>query len=472
MKKSILIIGAGPSGLVTAKTFLDARASGACEWQVTVMEKRGRVGGCWAVDAADTDTDGGAGGAKVEEGEEGDWVLNGEMRTNLSRYTVGFADLAWESVVGLGGAMEEQANMDEGASGKDLDSDGAGKPDVERGGGEQASRVSMFPKAWQVGRYLQAYADMFLPNGVVQLNKKVLGVHRMVHLGCQKWKVEWEDTRSNVSADRGHSFYDYLVVASGFFSKSRSLNCKLERTASQAHPSAVNIIHSSRFRKLEDFIPTQWNGPGNLLVIGGSMSGSEAAASLAFQLSSSKYSPCTRGFENLKVVQIVSRPFYALPRMVPAGDRDDAHAGTFVPLDLCLYDLSRRAAGPIIPMSGRMPPQKAQSAHKFIRSLVGSDQADLGAQALVSTSTDAPAYVAISDNYSEFVRSGEIVPVAGLGLEKPHCWIAKADHLCIDDMYETTYDFRFRGIALETFGVKHAVKGPKKDYFSDTWYER
>jgi len=349
----------------------------------------------------------------VEKRNDGDWVLNGNMRTNLSRYTVGFADLAWESVVGLGGGMEEQTDMAEHAREKDLESDGVGKPDGEREGGEQTSRVPMFPKAWQVGRYLQAYADMFLPNGVVRLNTKVLGVHRIEEKRGTKWRVEWEDTRSKVSAERGYGIYDYLVVASGFFSKSRPLNCTLERAASQAHPTAVNIIHSSRFRKLEDFILTQPKGTGSLLVIGGSMSGSEAAASLALQLSSAKYSPSTPGFEKLKVMQIVSRPFYALPPMVPAGDQDDAHAGTFVPLDLCLYDLSRRAAAPIIPMSGRMPPQKAQSAHKFIRSLIGSDQADLGAEALVSTSTDAPAYVAISENYSEFVRSGEIVPLAG-----------------------------------------------------------
>jgi len=64
MKKSILIIGAGPSGLVTAKTFLhdhNAYPDGACEWQVTVLEKRGRVGGCWGVDAEKV---GGGGGKK------------------------------------------------------------------------------------------------------------------------------------------------------------------------------------------------------------------------------------------------------------------------------------------------------------------------------------------------------------------------------------------------------------------------
>jgi len=50
--------------------------------------------------------------------------------------------------------------------------------------------------------------------------------------------------------------------------------------------------------------------------------------------------------------------------------------------------------------------------------------------------------------------------------------IAKADHLCIDDMYWTEYRLPIKGIALHTFEAKHTVKGPNKDYIAVTRYRR
>lgn len=50
--------------------------------------------------------------------------------------------------------------------------------------------------------------------------------------------------------------------------------------------------------------------------------------------------------------------------------------------------------------------------------------------------------------------------------------IAKADHLCVDDFYETEYRLPFKGIWLLRFETRHAVKGPSKDYISTTIYQR
>ncbi|KAJ9626922.1 hypothetical protein H2203_003379 [Taxawa tesnikishii (nom. ined.)] len=52
-------------------------------------------------------------------------------------------------------------------------------------------------------------------------------------------------------------------------------------------------------------------------------------------------------------------------------------------------------------------------------------------------------------------------------------WIAKGDHLCDMDMYWALYDFR-RAEDGETkvWGLRYKVKGPQKDYMSDTAYER
>jgi hypothetical protein len=51
-------------------------------------------------------------------------------------------------------------------------------------------------------------------------------------------------------------------------------------------------------------------------------------------------------------------------------------------------------------------------------------------------------------------------------------WLAKGAHLCEEDMYESNYEFRFRASNLQTFGITYEVKGPKKDYTSESWYER
>lgn len=52
-------------------------------------------------------------------------------------------------------------------------------------------------------------------------------------------------------------------------------------------------------------------------------------------------------------------------------------------------------------------------------------------------------------------------------------WIAKGDHLCDMDMYWAFYDFRITGNAdMAKWGLRYKVKGPQKDYLSDTAYER
>lgn len=56
-------------------------------------------------------------------------------------------------------------------------------------------------------------------------------------------------------------------------------------------------------------------------------------------------------------------------------------------------------------------------------------------------------------------------------------WAGRGEHLCELDMYWAYYEFRTPKIAEEgdpmnVFGVRYKVKGPQKDYTSDTAYER
>ncbi|EMC95997.1 hypothetical protein BAUCODRAFT_123275 [Baudoinia panamericana UAMH 10762] len=75
---------------------------------------------------------------------------------------------------------------------------------------------------------------------------------------------------------------------------------------------------------------------------------------------------------------------------------------------------------------------------------------------------------------------GEEVDYLFHGLEmedKPQAWIGKGEHLCELDMYWAYYEFRMpkiveEGHSMDVFGVRYKVKGPQKDYTSDTAYER
>lgn len=50
--------------------------------------------------------------------------------------------------------------------------------------------------------------------------------------------------------------------------------------------------------------------------------------------------------------------------------------------------------------------------------------------------------------------------------------IARAEHLCVEDMYETEYKLPLKGISLLGFETRHTVKGPSKDYVATTSFRR
>lgn len=66
----------------------------------------------------------------------------------------------------------------------------------------------------------------------------------------------------------------------------------------------------------------------------------------------------------------------------------------------------------------------------------------------------------------------------GLAFEKPSpanedsILTARADHPCDADFYRSFYDFHVDAACLDSFVVKHEVKGPAKDYISETRYTR
>lgn len=358
--KSVCIVGAGPAGLVSAKTFLQTE-----QFEVTVYEKNDRIGGIWALDRSTRGT-----------------FLSPYTPTNLSRFTVGFSDLDWNSINFHG----TQANG-------------------FQHGENIHERPPMFPKAWMANRYLETYSEKYIPSGIIQCSREVVGVERV----GSKWKITTEDEQSRQDSKE----FDYLVMASGFFARPRLLEQDVPGLAKADSKPPVKIIHSSMFRELKDLFPDGTHISGkNILMLGGGNSSGETAAAVALQLSDSQWSPDTslaRQYKDCKIVHVTPRPLYPLPHFheYEEGSR------SYVPLDFKLYDFAKRPTE-MESYAGRQTKQVRDFVHGRIQAMVGGDQSDIS-EALVSRKGDGrgSAYVALSESYSEYVRSGLIEVVSG-----------------------------------------------------------
>ncbi|KAJ5793783.1 FAD-dependent pyridine nucleotide-disulfide oxidoreductase [Penicillium paradoxum] len=360
--------GAGPSGLVTAKTLLHNFPG---TFSPIIFDTQSQVGGLWSSSHAPDQA-----GPSV--------TLDPRMRTNLSRFTVAFSDLAWESVV----------------------------PDVD---------VPVFPRASQVGQYLACYTERYIPDDVLRLDCRVVRTRRKVEDGVNPtWTVQW--TRGSARRTQSEDGFlddevlsedfDLIVIASGYFAEQYIPDIPgLGQFPGQViHSSALHCEREKLFsgNKGKD-------GNGRIVVIGGSMSGVEAASAVALHQSSSTLSstgvPCA---QEVKVHHIHSRPFWTLPTYLP----HESSEGTlsFLPLDLAMYDIGRRPPGPIEYALGPVSEEKAVKSNAYFHALLGNDYeryAHMDSPRVASESRTQPPWVAIGNDYAEFVRSGIVQTSTG-----------------------------------------------------------
>ena len=416
----ILFTGAGPAGLVAAKTLLHAYPD---TFAVTIFERQKSIGGLWPT-----------------EPDRHEGLLSPEMPTNLSKYTVSFSDLAWASV---DLSARSTSSLNSGVEPSE-----PGRPDA----------TPMFPKAWHAGRYLETYAQRYLRKASILTNCTVESAVREGCGGGHRWKVNWtrpavdlhngvgsivpdNDLRADNSAKISGDEFDYLVVASGFFGTPK-LSPLL---GLETFPGV--IMHSTKLRDIDGLRKSRpmsegtYNAMGTngdqgtgkvrkIVVVGGGMSGAEAAASLALQVSTQRHSP-RRDMDDgteYQIYHVTARPFYAVPTYVPIDPLQDtdttpegaspAHwneAPCFAQIDLCLYNLTRRRPGLISDHTGALTAAQSRATHDYLCGLVGGHQEDVGSEALHVTSQyqDKPPRVVICDGYPAFVRSGAIMPVLG-----------------------------------------------------------
>lgn len=147
--------GAGPSGLVAAKSFL--HNAGHEDFRVTVFDAQSDIGGLWPT-------------AKHDSRRQ----IHPLMVANQSKHTVQFSDLAWDKT------------------------------------------APQLPKAWMVGQYLQRYLDTYLanhPRFSLCLGSRVTAATRP-DARPEAWEVTFE-TKDGPEK----RIYDHIVVASGFFGR-------------------------------------------------------------------------------------------------------------------------------------------------------------------------------------------------------------------------------------------------------------
>jgi Family of unknown function (DUF6314)/Flavin-binding monooxygenase-like len=307
-------------------------------------------------------------------------VVPPDMPTNASKYIVSFSDLAWDSI-----KVDPRSQPGQG--------------------------IATFPKAHHVGKYLQTYAAKYIPSESIRLGTEVVYV-------CQtdgpdsRWHV-----KSRTSAESNRDVvdeFDHVIVASGFFA-----------TPDLPHLDGLErfqgpVVHSSQLRDLDNLLLKMTNGK-KIAVIGGSMSGGEAAATLAFHVSSLRHSQVPQAVDSrdFSVHHITPRPFWSVPPHVPvdpiANDASNPRP-TFLPLDLVFGDLSRRPGDHIrFAPTSTFAPEAATMFNGVLESLIGNNQSALGdGDLMVSPSRfGRPPWLIISTMHAEFVRSGDLKVVLG-----------------------------------------------------------
>lgn len=326
-----------------------------------------------------------------------DDIIVPEMPTNASRYSCAFSDLAWESV--------------------DLGEDSASAP-------------PMFPKARHVKRYLEIYSEWYIPAKHIGLGCNVIQATQYDHGGTDRWSVEWQVspgasvpsstspigtkwTPSNIAPGRYQATFDYLVIASGFFAVPKMLDVP----GMQEFSTKVKVRHSSKLRNLDEDLVD--GGSGKIVIVGGGMSGVEAAATVAFQLSSSKHSPGKqKDYSRYTVHHLTSRPFWVLPHYVVSGALPGAtkvsktSCPNFTPAEMAGSDLSGRDEDAVIYRPSKQISQASMGMRNArISQSLGTKQETLGEGVLSFEGelmdTQLP-WIAISPTYTRFVHSGDV----------------------------------------------------------------
>lgn len=181
------------------------------------------------------------------------------MVANQSKHTVQFSDLAWEP------------------------------------------SAPQFPRAWQVGQYLEQYRQRYLQSVDLRLGHKVV----KTNLGTGgSWEIQ---TSSSKGTETG--VFDCLIISTGFFGQPIWPD-------SVPRQADVPIIHSSKYRNLHELLPQDKPAGRKIVIVGGQMSGIEIAGTVATHLSNAVNKPGDKPIaqpDQYTIHHVAHRPAWVLP---------------------------------------------------------------------------------------------------------------------------------------------------------------
>ncbi|KAF8321340.1 FAD/NAD(P)-binding domain-containing protein, partial [Clavulina sp. PMI_390] len=230
-----------------------------------------------------------------------------------------------------------------------------------------------FPTTREMGKYIQEYANRYIPQSSISLGTSVSRAERTV---SGKWAISIAGDSPSGATDLQ---FDKLIVASGIFSKPRIPQLE------GASDFPGRIIHSADFRDLDEVKGKR------VAIIGDSFSAVELAAEIA---------PVTHHLSHVH-----PRPFWAFPRVVPFNPtRGDSPFG---PADMVNFTRSKHKGD----HENIFPSEEAIASKNSHFLAVCGDQHRLASSLHVPS--DSPSFVTVSDTYLNSVRHGTIHPVLG-----------------------------------------------------------
>ncbi|ESZ91003.1 hypothetical protein SBOR_8607 [Sclerotinia borealis F-4128] len=359
--KTVCVIGAGPSGLVAAKTLTHDHPKGTFE--VTIFEQSHRIGGLWPISRED------------------DGLVNPNMCTNQSRHTVSFSDLAWP-----------------------------------------ASSLAC-PKAWQVGKYLEGYVKMY-PGYSIKLGVRVVKIEPPTDwqtAASGKWNVYIQHNDSTESPQVYE--FDHVIVATGFFGKPKIPNILPDFPAPVWHSSRLRAVNSLLTDNGNITSPKERNIVVVGGQMSGIETAAAVALQVSSAMNSTQR-PIPNANE-YKIYNVIQQPFWVMPLTFPNNPMIDGaspeaekiqnSAPTFLPLDLVTYNIGWKPPGPLKDSSGHISPEAAKITNDFMNNYLGTDQSEIGTDhlAIAGDVRSEPPRLTTSEDYVKFVRSGDIKTIRG-----------------------------------------------------------
>ncbi|KAK6347867.1 hypothetical protein TWF718_005687 [Orbilia javanica] len=265
------------------------------------------------------------------------------------------------------------------------------------------------PRAFQVGGYLESYRQRYCQEATLRLACRVEKAD-LVSDSSNKPGYTWHvRTQSKENGAEEHTF-DYLVIASGYFGEP-AFPANFEHTKYE-----IPVVHSSKYRDLEQLLGDPKGKSGKILVVGGQFSGVEIAGTIATHVSDAINAPGPRRNDfidqnsqksKFSVHHLVQRPTWILPLVTASTPADPAPC--FLPMDLNSQNLSNRPPGPLVNTQGHISVDTAKLVNSYFHNLLKTDQSEFSPQLTVQQSDyDNQPFLGISDTYIDHVRSSAI----------------------------------------------------------------